>query len=163
MTTRKPMSIRAYARHRGVNHSAVRRAIQSGRLAACLAYPGGKPQIADPELADREWEASRRPRADDPPQPPSEDYQAARARRESALATLAEMERDERAGRLIDADRARAEVIDVFTQVRTKLLGIPHRLKQRRPELDAAAVREVDDLIREALEALADREEAARG
>lgn len=48
----QPMSQREYAKRRGVSQAAVSRAIKAGRLRASVA-PGGR--IADPELADREW------------------------------------------------------------------------------------------------------------
>jgi hypothetical protein len=51
-----PLSLRAYARRRGVSVEAVRRAIQRGRLSASLSVDAqGKTKIADPKLADREW------------------------------------------------------------------------------------------------------------
>lgn len=43
------LSIRAYARHRGVSHVAVKKAIDAGRISQ---EPDGK---IDPEKADREW------------------------------------------------------------------------------------------------------------
>lgn len=51
-----PLSLRAYARHRGTSVEAVRRAIKSQRLVKCLvAGADGSPKIADPALADAEW------------------------------------------------------------------------------------------------------------
>lgn len=51
-----PLSLRAYARRRGVSVEAVRRAVQRGRLSASLSVDAqGKTKIADPKLADREW------------------------------------------------------------------------------------------------------------
>jgi hypothetical protein len=53
------ISIRKYAQERGISHVAVLKAIQSGRLVKSIAHdPAGKPKIADPELADREWAAN---------------------------------------------------------------------------------------------------------
>jgi hypothetical protein len=86
------MSQRAYARRRGCALSAVQRAIRTGRLSKSLT-PGG--QIAEPELADREWdrttqsdrvpitvrarkEARRRPAL--PPGPPTPAVAAAARR-----------------------------------------------------------------------------------
>ena len=42
-----------------------------------------------------------------------------------------------------------------MTVVRTKLLGIPTKAKQRLPDLDTTAIACIDDIIREALEELA--------
>jgi predicted DNA-binding transcriptional regulator AlpA len=47
-------SIRGYARHRGVSHTAVRKALQTGRI---TAGPDGK---IDAKSADRQWAGSRR-------------------------------------------------------------------------------------------------------
>lgn len=50
------LSIRGYARHRGVSDMAVHKAIRSGRLRDCLGKDArGTNKIADVALADREW------------------------------------------------------------------------------------------------------------
>ena len=52
------MSVRAYAKHRGVRHSAVQRAIEVGRLSRSVVRDAkGRPSITDVAEADREWEA----------------------------------------------------------------------------------------------------------
>ncbi|MDP1570353.1 MAG: hypothetical protein Q8L86_10140 [Vicinamibacterales bacterium] len=52
------MSLRAYARHRGVAPSSVVVAVQSGRLRLCVVRDEkGRPKIADVAVADREWDA----------------------------------------------------------------------------------------------------------
>jgi hypothetical protein len=53
-----PLSIRAYARHRGASHQAVLRAIARGRLSAALTTVDGVTKIADVALADQEWAAT---------------------------------------------------------------------------------------------------------
>lgn len=51
-----PLSLRAYARHRGVSAPAVLKAVSRGRLKACLTRDEkGKAKVADVALADREW------------------------------------------------------------------------------------------------------------
>jgi phage terminase Nu1 subunit (DNA packaging protein) len=56
--TPAPLSVRAYARRRGVSHTAVSKAIDSGRLKLSVVRDErGQPKIADPALADREWTA----------------------------------------------------------------------------------------------------------
>jgi hypothetical protein len=53
------ISLREYARRVGVSHTAVQKAINTGRLSACLGKDKqGNVKIADPELADREWAAN---------------------------------------------------------------------------------------------------------
>ena len=46
------LSIRGYARHRGVSHTAVRKAVAAGRITA------GPDGTIDPAVADQEWAAS---------------------------------------------------------------------------------------------------------
>jgi hypothetical protein len=189
-----PISLREYAKRRGVSVEAVSKAITAGRLAACVVKVGRAPKIADPELADREWDANTRPRVDQPsaharirPTPrralpdvhdpePAEavdaadirdivvpDYfisralrEAAAARRAAALADIAELDVQVRKGELVAVDEARGDVIERFTVVKTKILGVPSRVKQRLPHVSADDVRVIDDFLREALEELAD-------
>lgn len=55
----KPVSLSAYARHRGVSLTLVRLAIKKGRLHRSLvAVPGVGMQIADVAAADAEWTAN---------------------------------------------------------------------------------------------------------
>lgn len=57
------MSIREYARHRGVSHTAVRKAIQAGRIQ--LEAEGG----IDPARADAAWAANTRSSVETSPHP----------------------------------------------------------------------------------------------
>jgi hypothetical protein len=50
-----PLSLRAYAKRRGVHESAVRRAIRDDRLRNSVIRTAKGPKIADAALADREW------------------------------------------------------------------------------------------------------------
>lgn len=61
------MSLSAYARRRGVSVEAVSKAVARGRLRGAIVMVDGKPKIADPEVADTEWQANTRPRIDRPP------------------------------------------------------------------------------------------------
>lgn len=182
MAAASPTSLRAYARHRGVSVEAVSKAIMSGRLKESVVVIGGKPKVASVEIADREWDANTRPRVDRPvtAAAPAEepvispagvpDYnrsralrEAAAARREAALADMAEIEVAEKRGELVPAVEARAYIIDKFTVVKTKILGVPTRIAQQLPELAAAVVPVVDSLLREALEELAAEQGDAEG
>lgn len=80
---------------------------------------------------------------------------AAAARREAALAEIAELDLAERKGQVLDIDQVRADVIAKFSMVKTRLLGVPSRARQRDPSLTGRQVAMVDELIREALEELA--------
>lgn len=163
------MSLRAYARRRGVSAEAVSKAIMSGRLQASVVTVGGAPKIGDVELADREWEANTQPRADIPRGDPPEDgaakvpnYNESRAireahaaRREGALADLAEIEVREKLEELVPVDEARAYIVDRFAIVKTKILGVPTRVAQRFPHIATELEPVVDEFLREVLEELA--------
>src|SRR6266852_5587299 len=70
----EPMSLRAYARHRGVSLRAVQKAIKSGRIAA---REDGR---LDADVADVNWARNTAPR----PQPSSKPVQPAAASPQSA-------------------------------------------------------------------------------
>ncbi len=168
-----PMSLNAYGKRRGVAYNAVKKAVQLGRLSESVVIVKGKPKIADPELADHEWDTTTREQAVKKPGDVARaesglaegkiSYVEARRRRE-----IEKLKQDriacesdrlnlaKRQGELISVDEVRANVINEYTEVRTKMLGLPTRIRQRVPKLNADDVRIVSDLIREALEALAD-------
>jgi hypothetical protein len=168
----EPLSLRAYAERRNVSVQAVSKAVAAGRLRESVVQVDGQPKIADPEIADREWEANTRPRVDRPPAAEQgaaatsadevPDYfvsrarrEAAAARREAAQADLSELEVAERKGELVSVAKARADVMDKFTIVKTRMLGVPSRLAQRLPHVAVEVVPIVEELVREALEELA--------
>lgn len=158
----EPLSLRAYAKHRkakgftGTRLSAVQKAIRDGRLVDCLMRVGPDTRIADPEAADREWAANtdqtRRsaPSAGDDPE--SEEVVTSGF----AYWKAKKMELDYRkaAGELVDAAEMQAEITDAFSTVRTKLMGVPSKVKQRHPELPLAVLATIDAAVREALEEL---------
>ncbi len=152
------LSIRAYARHRGVSHSAVRKAISTGRI---VAVEG----TIDPTVADQQWAAStdlakpknsvlgvpkkrRIPGApSDPLGAPGHEaadgangatlgdaarlvssYAGSRAAREAYMARLAKLEFERKSGKLVDADEVRAQQFALGRRVRDSLRGIPDRL-----------------------------------
>lgn len=82
--------------------------------------------------------------------------EAAAARREAVQAELAELLLAERRGQTIPIETARRDVMDRYSTVKTRLLGVPRRLAQQLPHLAAEVVPVVDALLREALEELAD-------
>lgn len=168
----EPLSVAAYAKRCGVTHRAIQKAIEVGRLSKSLVRVKGKAKIADPDLADRELAETGRPRADreessamlagDDAATVANYYvsralrEAAMARKEAALADMAELDVLERKGELVPVADARAQVVDKFTVVKTKILSVPSRLAQRLPHVSADDVRVIEDLIREALEELSD-------
>ena len=162
------LSIRGYARHRGVSHTAVRKALSTGRI-----HADAKGTI-DPSLADEEWASSTnlskprnsvigdpQPAAPRPrPQPQSShrapervryapepahpepgspnasggagrlvgSYADSRAARELFLARLAKLEFEERSGKLVDADKVRAQTFALGRRLRDAILAMPDRL-----------------------------------
>jgi hypothetical protein len=180
-----PMSLRAYARRRGVTAMAVSKAIKSGRLAKSVVRDAaGDPKIADPDLADREWDrstdlskapgyvkqrasAARPPRGESravaapgaaapPPAGEPDDLSLAveSAREKFWKANTAELDYRERAGELVKAAEVKGKITDSFKKVSTRLLGIPTRAKQQIPHLTVADIGTIDELVREALEEL---------
>ena len=145
------ISARAYARLRGVHHSAVQKAIQAGRIT-----PNSDGSI-DPERADREWLLKTNPRMDyarpSPPQggsgfpsmppggpspepaslgAPSSDpvtaFLRARAVNETFKAKISQLEYEQRTGKLIPAERA-GEYASTFSAVtKDALMSLPDRL-----------------------------------
>ena len=143
------ISIRAYARMRGCSESAVRKAIASKRI-----RPEADGSI-DSDRANRDWEQNTfaaatlrpapakpykpprpQPRAamphvtsvESPPSDPVQSFLRARAVKETFNAKVAQMEYEERAGRLIQASRA-AEYASTFSSiVKDHLMAMPDRL-----------------------------------
>lgn len=74
-------------------------------------------------------------------------------------AKLAELEYQERSARLVDATAVAARLTETFTRCRTKLLGVPSKLKAARPTISREDLVHVDRIIREALEDLAENPE----
>lgn len=106
---------------------------------ARLPPPGAA--VVSPELA--EYYAHRSAR------------EGAAARREAVQAELAEIVLAERRGQTIPIETARRDMMDRYTRVKTRLLGLPRQLAQQLPHLAAEVVPVVDELLREALQELA--------
>lgn len=151
----KPISLRTYAKARGISHEAVRQAIKAGRLKKSITYVGDDPKIADETLADQEWAANtdqskprnritgdpkhRRAGKDDPMKPMANDagsdgvgrgpsYAQSRAIREAYMARLAKMDFEEKAGKLIPADGARVAIFNTARKARDMLMAVPDRV-----------------------------------
>jgi phage terminase Nu1 subunit (DNA packaging protein) len=82
------------------------------------------------------------------------DIRVSMARREAARAELAEIEVAEKRGDLVSAEEAEAELDELCTVVKTRILGVPTRFRQRVPHLAVADLDLLDLLLREALEEL---------
>jgi len=144
------MSLRAYARHRGVSLRAVQKALKSGRIAA---REDGR---VDAAVADVNWARNTAPRplpaskpaksavsqqnshhhSVPPNREPSEpprlesglEYSKARAVRESYMARLAKIEFEARTAKLVSSDEVSVASFNRFRQFRDGMLNIPDRL-----------------------------------
>lgn len=117
--------------------------------------PRPKPQPQEPEFSVDE---PRRERSLAAPEPGDivPDYNESRARTEYLKAELLELERKEKEGLLVRAADVQAKWVEVLTISRTKVLGVPSKAKQRIPDLTQDQIAILEDIIREALEELAD-------
>lgn len=173
------MSLRAYAKHRGVSPSAVVKAVSTGRI---HKEADGSINAAK---ADTQWGQHTRQAQAPTPAPPasrrpvagavsqalgapsgaadearSVDYHKARAVRETYAARLAKLEFEERTGKLLNADEVKVKYFNLARLLRDRIQQIPRKVA---PNIVAAVVaqpdqRVVEDLlmeaIREALEEL---------
>jgi len=195
------VTLTEFAARRGVGKVAVSKAVAIGRLSASVGRDKfGRPFIADPELADQEWVANTRQRADvktsgrpdvASAEPGPENTSAptrisaqgptykgahslpagvptynisqavraqAAARREAALADMAELELAAQRGRLVDAEQARADIFARISMAKTRLLGVPTLVAQDCPDIAARVVPLIEKRIRDALEELSSDE-----
>lgn len=170
------LSLRGYARHRGVNLYAVQKAIATGRISA---LPDGR---IDSDAADVEWEqnttarppavpganvaqrARKRAKDEDDDGTASEiglsstAYTKARAIREQYQARLAKIDYEERIGKLVPKDEVQVSAFNKFRQFRDGMLNIPNRVAAMlAAEADPARAHEILSMeIRRALNEFAE-------
>lgn len=82
-------------------------------------------------------------------------YADARAVRERYAALNARLEYEQTIGQLVPAEQAAAAMEKLVQISRTKVLGLPSKIRTRLPKLSAADVAVVEQLVRDALEELA--------
>ena len=160
------MSLRAYAKHRGVSLSAVQKAIRAGRVSKT---PDGK---IDPVKADAEWKRNTTPpirqtiRSAPPittdtsgPTASPAIFAVARGVREQYLARLTKIEYEERVGKLISSDEVRVAAFNRFRVFRDAMLNMPDRIGAvLAAESDPAKVHSIlASEIRNALNEFADK------
>ena len=173
--TSTPMSLRAYAKHRGVALSAVQKAIHAGRIA-----PTADGRI-DPGQADADWQRNTAPRPERrmgitrkrtagstrlPVSQPALDssnlgggYATARAVREQYLARITKIQHDQLAGKLISRDEVAVEQFNEKRIIRDGVLNIADRVAaQLAAETDEKKVHQIlTTELRNALNGIADR------
>ena len=136
------LSIAAYARHRGVSHVAVLKAIKSGRIEkeADGTIDAGK---ADAALSRNTNKAQQRQRqteatvaahaaAENHVGPPivnsGPSYAQSRAVKEAYLARLAKLSYEEKSGSLIKIDAVKVSWFNILRVLRDRVLNLPDRL-----------------------------------
>lgn len=174
------MKLRQYARHRGVSHVAVMKAIESGRLGKSVSRDEKDRPLIDAELADKEWPkmtkevfkgnasgkpgdlkkpAVKRPLAEIPADldgEPMLTFAEARELRENYQARLEKLRYERESGKVVDSDEIQKKWVSVAAIVRTKVLGIPSKARQRLTDMTADQYATLEAVVRETLEDLAD-------
>lgn len=179
------MSMRAYARYRGVSPEAVSKAVKLGRISTVLDERGKR--VIDPAVADTEWLensahhkrqsptiAEKKAAASSaPPEPPHVEapplagsdssapagpsYNRSRAIREAFNAKIAQIEYEEKIKKLISAEKVRVSAFKSARIVRDAIMNIPNRISaDLASETDPQKVRiMLTDALNEALQELA--------
>lgn len=88
------------------------------------------------------------------------EYTVSRARAEYEKANLLELDRKRKEGELLLRSEVQKAWSDAINASKTKLLALPTMAKQRIPHLDLEEIEILTELVREALEGLADESES---
>ncbi len=131
------LSIRAYARHRGVTEAAVRKAIRQGRVSK------GKNGKINPKTADKEWGQNTDPAqikavfAEEKPDYSQNSipntangpsYQQSRAIKEAYGAKLLRLQFEKESKKLISVDDVKVAAFNAARMTRDRILNIPDRV-----------------------------------
>lgn len=136
------VSASAYAKHRGISLQAVVKAINDGRLVESVVQSEAGRYKIDPVKADAEWSANtdsmtgapahmaNRPAEtdNDPEDGQPITYAEARAQHERFKARLAQLELEQREGKLVEAEVVKRESFRTARLVRDALLNLPDRV-----------------------------------
>ena len=134
------LSGRAYARHRGISETSVRKALKEGRI---TKNKNGK---IDPEVADKQWQKNTDPaqikeakkteevkEARDEvnnynPAPLGPSYQQSRAIKEAYNAKLTRLQFEKESKKLISVDEVKISAFNAARMTRDRILNIPDRV-----------------------------------
>ena len=131
------LSIRAYARHRGVTEAAVRKAIKQGRISK------GKNGKINPKTADKEWGQNTDPaqikavfteekpdysQNSIPTAANGPSYQQSRAIKEAYGAKLLRLQFEKESKKLISIDDVKVSAFNAARMTRDRILNIPDRV-----------------------------------
>lgn len=147
MTVSKLLTRRQLASVLSVHMQTITKWEQAGMPIAATAGRGRATHYS--ESAVRAWKEAR------DTAPVEADPRDARTRKDLAQARESEQRVALRAKTLILATDAGQVWADEISRCRTKLLGLSRKVKARRPQLTLDDIKEIDRLIREALEDLA--------
>lgn len=161
---KKLLGLREFAAHRGVHHSTIQAAVRAGRVTPTMVK--GKPkfdpvkhgraldQFTDPAKQNRKGKSPKPEagKADPPEETPTADssaktYSQSRAVREAYNARLARIEYEVKTGKLISADKVKAEAYRTARTVRDALLNIPDRISAQVAALADVQTAQIHDLI----------------
>ena len=124
------VSMREYARQRGVDKESVRLAVQAGRLVNSVTKKENGRYDIDVELADEEWKQNTNPakqrETKNKPAPPS--MAQARAVREMYAARLSQLDFEERSGLLCKVEDVKLASFKSARLTRDAMLNIPARV-----------------------------------
>lgn len=174
------MTVSEYARHRGCDEKAVRKALAEGRITRTVQAR----RCIDPEVADIQWAKNTRARADSggktkpagttvagaaasaPDGAPGDDYSSSRARRERAEAAMAELELAKISGKVLDREGGLRAVYTKFRELRDSCMVLGRKLSPKlaamsdereiRIAVDRAVSEVFETFARRSLQSLAD-------
>jgi phage terminase Nu1 subunit (DNA packaging protein) len=158
------MSLRRFAAWAGLSHTAVQQRIAAGALPTSAQKINGLWMILDAEVALAEWRAHTRPwvaaggeDGDGAGEPgPASPLALATQRERLARAESLELELARKRRELVPAWEVEMRWTSLVIEVKNQLLGVPSRLKQRCPAIRAGDLVELEAVLREALDRLAD-------
>jgi hypothetical protein len=131
------LSIRGYARHRGITDGAVRKAIKAGRITK------NKNDKIDSELADKQWskntdpaqikeikkeEEVRQENGNYNSSPLGPSYQQSRAIKEAYNAKLTRLQFERESKKSISVDEVKISAFNAARMTRDRILNIPDRV-----------------------------------
>lgn len=149
------MSLRQYARHRGVASRTIQKAFHAGRIVALRRERGAI--IVDSEDCDRRLGAiDEEAREDGEARAQAEGaagraFSTARAIREHYRARLRQLEHGERTGALVSVDAVRVSAFNSARLARDALRGIADRVA---PQVPGLTIDQVRALLRSEVEAV---------
>lgn len=178
------MTVSEYARHRGCDEKAVRKALAEGRISRI----GTERRCIDPTVADIQWAKNTRARGDSTSKAGKgasttssgrdkatgsdgegeggeDDYRTMRTRRERADALMAELELAKVSGRVLDRESALRAIYTKFRELRDSSMSLGRRLapvlasmtdeREIRIAIDRAQAEIFDSFVRRSLQNLA--------